>query len=174
MLIHIYIIVVVEIGEGYMKTDKISFGTRPTIGKQLAKQGISKYGENLAEGITKTFTKLLENGTDDFVDIKLGKRIGIKNKGKDSLVLCYYSEDTYIPQSSKAFNPEALAKQTPEKISTIFFKTYEKLKKSTKIASTTPLSYHSQNEQKVTKPLSTKIEQLIDSFGEDDPHWLIN
>lgn len=159
-----------------MKMDKISFGTKPSIGCLQAKSGLSKYGENLTDGIAKAFAKLSENPTDDFLDIRIGQKIGAKNRSKDSLGIYYCSEDTYVPQSSIAFNPKTLAKLSPDKISEKILKAYENLKKSTKIVNTTSnkVPYNPQTKKNITESLLLKIKELTASFGSDDNHLVIN
>lgn len=158
-----------------MKTDKISFGTRPTIGCFTAELGLSKYREGLTSGILDAYEKLSKNKINDSIDIKIGVKKEGKSKYVDSLEIFYYPKyDKNVPQSSEAFNPRELEKLTVEKISELILKTYENLKTSMTQKNTLSgmLTQHHPNEKSIKCPLD-KIRKLTDIFGTDDAHLKI-
>jgi hypothetical protein len=153
-----------------MKTDKISFGTRPYIGWFMADSGLPKYNEKLAGGILNAFETLAKNGVDDEFYIHLGMKDGAKSKYIDVLQLSHKSKGK--AESSTALNPDSwVFKLLPEKyISKIILNNYKKLTTSTKqknVASDIPFQ-NPDSEISISKTHQEKITKLIKKFGLDD------
>lgn len=175
-----------------MKTDKISFGTKPYIGDYMAEVGLPKYKKALTEGILDAFEKLAKNGVNDVLSLHLGVNgkqkdlgrvrvylnndkshniIGIPEKFyNDVLQLSYMPEGATEYQSSTTLNPKIWGNFPKKFISKLIINTYKKLTKSNKnneIATGIPY-------QKPGKKLYTseahqqKINELVDKFGSDD------
>jgi hypothetical protein len=71
--------------EAIMKTDKVSFGTRPLIGDIVATKGLPKYKQKLTEGIFDAFEKLSKNGIDDQFSINIGPKRGAKKLSRKDI-----------------------------------------------------------------------------------------
>ena len=114
-----------------MKSDKVSFGTRPEVGYYRAINGLPKYSKKLTLGLLDAFEKLSANGVEDHLFMGMSPKHGAKNLTTDVIELCYYTKPNSY-QSITAFSPKTLAKRSVREISEFIISTYEELKKSNK------------------------------------------
>lgn len=114
-----------------MKTDKISFGTKPSIGYISAQSGLPKYSDRLTQGIYNAFYELSHNGINDQFIINIKPKPKAKNPLTDHIELLYFnSQNTY--QSSITLSPRNLARLEINEISKKLVDSYKLLKQSTK------------------------------------------
>lgn len=113
-----------------MKTDNISFGTKPSIGYISAQNGLPKYSDRLAQGIYNAFSELSSNGINDQFIINIKPKPKAKNPLTDHIELLYFNpQNTY--QSSITLSPRNLAKLQINEISRKLVDSYKLLKQST-------------------------------------------
>lgn len=143
-----------------MKTDKISFGTSPSIADLRATNGLPKYKKCLTEGILDAFQKLSQNGIGDKLYVSIGPITNKQKRATDVLVI------TYNSQSSVILNPKTLEKFSKNRISKLIMETYEKLKVSHKNPNINP--GYPTGTPIVSTAHQEKIQKLLDWFGLDD------
>lgn len=154
-----------------MKTDKVSFGTKPMIGYMSGTNGLLKCRESLSTNLFHAFKTLSKNGIDDQLAFNFGIKHGAKKKTTDTLEILYFAKDEqkptdYIYKSSMAFSPKTLEKLSKKKLIALVLDTYEKLKKSTDKSNSG--GGYPMGCPRVSKRHENKIKALIDSFGFDD------
>lgn len=88
-----------------MKTDKISFGTKPSIGVFMADVGLRKYNEKLTEGILDAFEKLSKNGINDELNLHLGVNGTQKQMGQIKVSQRSYQKFKRNLLKNKLINP---------------------------------------------------------------------
>lgn len=155
-----------------MKTDKVSFGTKPLIGDMSAHNGLRKYNVKLTDGIIDAFEKLSKNNVDDKLILKIGQKTGAKKDTTDAIEIYLWVKgdngNDFHPKSSIVFSPKTLQKFSRKSISELILNTYKKLTLSTRKANANVYSYPLKSLNKISKSHEAKIEDLTDKFGFDD------
>lgn len=154
-----------------MKTDKVSFGTKPMIGDISGTNGLLKCRESFTTGLSYVFKTLSQNGIDDQLAFNFGIKQGAKKKTTDTLEILYFAKDEnkpteYVYKSSMAFSPKTLEKFSKKKLLALVLDTYEKLKKSTDKSNSG--GGYPMGCPRVSKRHQNKIAALINSYGFDD------
>lgn len=151
-----------------MKTDKISFGTKPQIGCISVENGLTKYKKKLSYGILDAFTKLSANGVDDMLVINVKRDTKAKRPTTDILELAYFTDKDF--KSSTILSPKGLQKLNAKAISKKIQTIYKYLTRSNQKEET----HGSYPEMLLTgmKKLSIQhkkaLTKLKNSFGFDD------
>jgi len=152
-----------------MKTDKISFGTKPHIDYIAAKAALPKYQQNLTEGIINAFKNLAKNKNNNNLYLNIGIKQDLKNLETDTLELSYWIKDEKSPigislQSTINLNPNRLEGLSPRKIKNILLKADEKLKNSNKKTDLIT-GYQSYKKKEHPQKHIQRINYLTDKFG---------
>lgn len=155
-----------------MKTDKISFGTKPLIGDIAAHKGLRKYNARLTDGILDAFEKLSQNNVDDLLVINLGHKIGAKKDTTDALEISLWQKLKNSPcmtfKSYMVFSPRTLQKFSKKHISELILNTHKKLTKKNIETNAGVFGYPSTSSNKISAAHESKIETLTTKFGFDD------
>lgn len=153
-----------------MKTDKISFGTKPQIGDMSASISLPKYKKVLTDAIYDTFTKWKENGINDEISFCFGPNIKAKKRTTDVLNIDYFTKNDSTGkldyQSSINLSPRTLEKKSKKELIVFFEAIYSQLQKSNKKVQGYGCSYGMHT--KITKAHQENIDKLLSEFGFDD------
>lgn len=151
-----------------MKTDKVSFGTRPRISEINAMSGLPKYKLALTDGILSAFEKLSQNGVDDVLELAISPKFDAKRRTTDVLKLSYLKDKAV--QSSVVLSPRRLQNLSPSRISKLIISAYNEMKSSkSKVISTATNAYGTPS--KTPEKLASQIQVLLKKFGSDDAVW---
>lgn len=155
-----------------MKTDKISFGTKPVIGEISAHTGLTKYKRKITYGIYDAFQQLSKNNADDELYIIIGMSSKDKNLSSDLLELSYWNKVTEADakttiKSSLTLDPKYLEKLSKKVIVKKILDSYELLKGSNKQTDTI-VGHPLPGENKPSKAHKEVIEKLKNEFGFGD------
>jgi len=161
-----------------MKTDKISFGTKPLIGDFSARVGLPKYKKTLTDGIFDAFQQLTKNNVDDELALSFGIKPVSKSTYCDVLDLSYFKKEDgdktgMFFKSSIGFSLASLENLSRKNITKLILQSYELLTQSkakSGVISAIPIQ---KSEIKISQAHKDSIDKLLNEFSYDDSSSLV-